>query len=435
MIDSIFTFHPVGQGSFYTGEILFENSRDTPFRMVYDCGSLSNRIHLQSSINAFKRNPHHPISRFNLDVLFLSHLDDDHVNGVKALLTNCICDTIYLPYLTPIERLYVALRHTVNNTVDYDDYIRFIISPHTYLINIESSEIKRIVYLRGNSEGFNVDTNETPDNPLKTDSNSFELIDSLSVSKGVDTSLEDKFLPANVEFKEANNSLYLNDIWEFYIYNELGQYENLEALKTELLSHYGWRMDREELEQSRLEIILNDKEKLAELRKTFKRIFKSHNKTGLVVQHKPIGYSKAHLFKNNYYYTIPHYFNYYYQYKKDFHKVTSILSNSNHYYWGVSLLTGDIGINQIHDSNYIKNHLKDVSVFQVPHHGSVHGWDKGYIPSLSTDKSTTVVINFGYGNKYGHPNPDVLKDLDSNDLEVRFCNQFEGFIYSVTIDK
>jgi hypothetical protein len=177
---------------------------------------------------------------------------------------------------------------------------------------------------------------------------------------------------------------------------------------------------------------------LAELGKIFKKIFKSHNKTGLVVLHKPIGYTRAQLFKNNHYDTISHYFNYYYyyyHYKNNFHKITSIISDSNRYYWGVSLLTGDICMNQIHDSNYIKKYLKDVSVFQVPHHGSSNGWDNSYIESLSRDKSTTGIINFGYGNKYGHPNPDVLEGLNSNNLEIRFCNQFEGFIYSITIDK
>jgi Cft2 family RNA processing exonuclease len=83
MIDSVFTFHPVGQGAFYSGKITSKHNRDHSFKMVCDCGSLSKSLHLKKSIADFKWNPKHPSSRFNLDVLFLSHLDDDHVNGVK----------------------------------------------------------------------------------------------------------------------------------------------------------------------------------------------------------------------------------------------------------------------------------------------------------------------------------------------------------------
>jgi hypothetical protein len=118
-----------------------------------------------------------------------------------------------LPYLTPIERLYVALRHTVSNTEDYDEYLRFISSPHTYLLNIESAEIKRIIYIRGNSEGFNEDINPTEDAP-KTDGD-FNLIDNLSDSTDENPELKNNSLSVKIEFKKANNCIYLNNIWEF----------------------------------------------------------------------------------------------------------------------------------------------------------------------------------------------------------------------------
>jgi hypothetical protein len=436
MINSYFTFHPVGQGSFYTGEIFAENWNKR-FTMVYDCGSLSNGYHLHNCIYDFSRHLSISVIKFELDLLFLSHLDADHVNGLERILSNCSCGSIYLPYLTPFERLCAVLRNSARDTENSNDYLRFILSPHDYLLNIEKSEIKRIVYIRGNSEKINEENFPQQDKPESSET-AFELTDNLDesteMSPAVLEALEGATLSSKIEVKKANNALYLNNIWEFYIYFEPGTYEQLEALKSGLEKICNWRDGNGvDLSQNDLANILRDKECLAELRKAFKKLFKSHNKTGLVLQHKPINYRRAHLFKNRAVHFIPHYFNSYNFNGNQPQNKVSIINESTSCFWGVSLLTGDIGMNQICNSDYIAKHLKAVNVFQVPHHGSACGWDAGYIANFSLDQSNTSVINFGYGNKYGHPNPNVMHDLKRN-LDLQFCNQFEGFLYSIKID-
>ena len=125
-----------------------------------------------------------------------------------------------------------------------------------------------------------------------------------------------------------------------------------------------------------------------------------------------------------------HYFN---PLIRNFKRLINRNSNSIDYRWGVTLLTGDIGLDQIENSNYIENQLKNVQVFQVPHHGSNTRWNKIYLDKLNNKGLTSSVINFGYGNTYGHPKPNVLEDLDNNNFDIRFCNQFESFEYQIKL--
>lgn len=74
------TFHPVGQGAFYT-ERFYEGDKNV-FNMVYDCGSSTKGQYLKNEINdAFKDGT----GKAEIDILFVSHFHNDHVNGIEEL--------------------------------------------------------------------------------------------------------------------------------------------------------------------------------------------------------------------------------------------------------------------------------------------------------------------------------------------------------------
>ena len=81
------TFHPVGQGAFYTE--VFQDKDDTCFVVVYDCGTeTGNRAMdkpLEDQITEFKRSIG---SNPKIDILFISHFHADHINGLNSLLNN-----------------------------------------------------------------------------------------------------------------------------------------------------------------------------------------------------------------------------------------------------------------------------------------------------------------------------------------------------------
>jgi glyoxylase-like metal-dependent hydrolase (beta-lactamase superfamily II) len=100
IMNSFFKFHPIGQGGFYTGCLDLYGRNHSQFNFVYDCGTLSERNNLNFAIESYKNR----ICNKTIDVLFISHLDDDHVNGIKELLKDIICNDVYMPYLSPFPR-------------------------------------------------------------------------------------------------------------------------------------------------------------------------------------------------------------------------------------------------------------------------------------------------------------------------------------------
>lgn len=72
-----FKFHSVGQGLFYTGCIIDEC---IDFNFVYDCGG--KKQYVDHEVDTYVEN----LGNKELDLVVLSHLHADHINGVKTLL-------------------------------------------------------------------------------------------------------------------------------------------------------------------------------------------------------------------------------------------------------------------------------------------------------------------------------------------------------------
>ena len=88
---------PVGQGGLCWGKL---SSPAHTITWVYDCGSNQNEP-LIAEIQTIPR---------TIDLLFISHLDDDHISGLDTLLTNRNVKEIVLPYLTDEVRVLIAAR-------------------------------------------------------------------------------------------------------------------------------------------------------------------------------------------------------------------------------------------------------------------------------------------------------------------------------------
>ena len=136
------TFHPIGQGAFYTEKF------DDGFTVVYDCGG-SNKTIIENEIkNSF-------IKGEKIDMVFISHFHDDHLNGLKFLIGHCDIQKLVLPLLTDaikfqltIERyarhqnskFYVAI---VNNPFEVFDEERLVLvdsdeNPNNNMLEVEN---------------------------------------------------------------------------------------------------------------------------------------------------------------------------------------------------------------------------------------------------------------------------------------------------------
>lgn len=114
--------HPVGQGGMFSGEL---KSGKNVLRWVYDCGS-NQQDRLKEEISYIA-------DQGSIDLLFLSHLDSDHVNGVDRLLALTTVNEVILPYLSAAE-FALAVAEDISTGALSGTFMDFVIDPSRWLI-------------------------------------------------------------------------------------------------------------------------------------------------------------------------------------------------------------------------------------------------------------------------------------------------------------
>lgn len=87
-------FNAVGHGTFFNG-LVFDGLNESSFTWVYDCGS-KRKTKINQEITNLDQWELWPEE---IDLLVLSHFDDDHVNGVERLLQTRKVRVLALPYM------------------------------------------------------------------------------------------------------------------------------------------------------------------------------------------------------------------------------------------------------------------------------------------------------------------------------------------------
>ncbi|MGM7651398.1 MBL fold metallo-hydrolase [Serratia marcescens] len=97
------SFNAVGHGTFFNG-LAIDGKSNCAFSWIYDCGSKrTTRIEQELSfLEAWGKWPK------EIDLLVLSHFDNDHVNGVERLLRSRRVRTLALPYMDVGQSLAYA---------------------------------------------------------------------------------------------------------------------------------------------------------------------------------------------------------------------------------------------------------------------------------------------------------------------------------------
>ena len=90
-VEIVRNHYPVGQGFFSSQQISYG---DEKYTCVYDCGSVSKGgSHLLDKYVDYLRDTTEVI-----DLLVISHFDNDHINGIKKLVGKFNINKIVIPY-------------------------------------------------------------------------------------------------------------------------------------------------------------------------------------------------------------------------------------------------------------------------------------------------------------------------------------------------
>ncbi|MBM6790098.1 hypothetical protein H7U40_07425 [Flavonifractor plautii] len=384
-----FRFHSVGQGLFYSGILnqRNKNSRKT-FSFVYDCGSESARKFLNEEISDYKLLIPNVSGKKKLNLLVVSHLHDDHINGLERLLQDMDVDNVVMPYVNDGLKLLAQLESDRS-----DEFLMtFYADPIAWFI---SKGVRRIILLGS----------EESDHPTDAPESRFHRnpeTDDLYVDGDI-LRLE-HYEETTVVYLGNKSKLYLRDFdWRFVVENL-----SVESNKTEQYIKIVEDFKKKKLLS--LNQIFKSKLLTTELKHALKGVFSGGdgiNRTSVVLLHGPEGMAKTG------YIASP--------------QIDIYCENAVEHGYCETILTGDIRLAEgEHLDMFSQKDDKHYFVIQYPHHGADNNIE--YFCSLSAER---YLISYGLTNRYGHPDSSIFKKTLSPIIEV---NERLAFDYQIHIE-
>lgn len=402
-----FTFHPVGHGLFYTGQV-------GSLRFVYDCGTMpGNQCVLSAAIKKYKTQMGARKARV-LQLVALSHLHEDHVSGINELLSGVRVTWVVMPYLFPEERLVVALKTPAAEAWYYE----LLADPVGFFL--EKKRVDGVVLIgAGEPTGYS----EEPVRPKRPAEGSedvnidFEVLpnngDLTRHVQAGDPEWTRHIKERKLLIRSHAENIWFGRHWEMRFFARRKDERSLEAFRQCVATAMGVSPDDRPSFTERLKRAILSRSERQRLRGCYRELAARLNDTCLVLYHGPVGNESA----------------------------TFELFPSCHpccCRWLLSggllpcrewmclggpdpiprrygqLLTGDFNLSTQKAFNELTDHfqrqLESVLVCQVPHHGSKHAWRIG-LPQAFRAGTLWVVPADPLATRYPHHN--VVNDIVS----------------------
>lgn len=434
-------FHAVGQGCFYSGEIFCTPNSD-PVRIVYDCGSKTAGDALKREVDLF----HQIIHDAKLDVLVLSHLDADHVNGLSLLLDDGLtARNVFLPYLTPAQRAIAAAGAGVETD---PNYFELLADPVGFL----EGRVENIIFVSGSEDEQERSREQDipPFRPSDEDGispNLGDLEDDKEGDSNIHRGEESKPSPSNGQPSQANLTLEepqmgevkdsdskqktnqhfkkdrlpfrLSRCWQgkFFHRDDMRRPVNAITSAMDFTIHSCDSISVQRykrfladvhrgfgtLDPGRLVRAIRNEADRKQLRNCYHHISGNHNDVSLVFWHGPIqGPALARLNSG--------------ARTRGWRRAAGLLDCN-----GGTLLTGDLTCTDQVVRNmerHFSARLAGSAFIQVPHHGSLPSWNNRLL--AATSPGVMPVISAGISNGYSHPHPQVIDELNHTNGGVRW---------------
>lgn len=344
------SFLPVGQGAFYH-ECFKQKDMHDNINIVYDCGSSTDvRIVEREIRNSFQTGE-------TIDALFISHLHEDHVNGIPYLLKYCNVKRIYFPLINFKNRNFMEVYYYVNNIDGFTfDFFR---NPNEAIGNLSLENRPMLIGIdeaRGQSASSGIEQEDM--RYQRSGDNVFETI-----------MLE----------RDMYHTAYGN--WLYIPFN-FRQTDRVQTLLQNLRIQFQKEIMGDELVRLWVGNSPGDRDKIKQAYASVPGGFNVNSMT---------------LFSGE----TNHNFH---QYKINCHNCCSCWRSrpSGCLYTGDYDASGSMKWKELINDYY--SCWEHIGCVQVPHHGSKHNFNPDF---LKLD--AYFIISAGYANKYHHPHASVMR--------------------------
>lgn len=358
------TILPVGQGGFYTENFFFENKE---LLIVYDCGSEAKKkltVAIQSAL---------PDNR-DIDILFISHFDSDHVNGIKELAKHHRIHKVVMPQIDGLEWLYFISNAVVKGNGYNPELVAQV---RSVLYENDIHIIQVAPYIEG----------EENTNPVS--------IESLSDNRTISSGCKIQGIP----------------FWEYIPINTVSK-SQIDDLEYHLLqifhSKYPQINSIDQLSGEEIAEVINDYR--SEINEIYKYVFGDANKASMCLYSGGFDSEKfkVHIVSNHCY-------------------CYCLFSGSHFYKSEACLYTGDANLtnNSLKSAitTILANRIKRIGTLQIPHHGSIHNSSAESIAAL-VPNHPLLFVSYGTNNRHKHPSLYLLNSLRAESYCIHEVTEF-----------
>ncbi|MBY2988669.1 hypothetical protein HF280_29840 [Rhizobium leguminosarum] len=373
---------PVGQGLFSTGVI--KTGKGHSFNWIYDCGTTSaDRLLADAIANARQQRSFLGLSAIDLAVL--SHIDKDHISGFSRLVRSSSIRVILLPYLTPLQRLVLALQQGLSA---HDAEFGFYVDPVGYLEGLDGGDIGEIIFVlpSGPDDGAPpppMDPRPDPEGPEELPVK-YEADEPPEDAEG---ELFEAKANARVRYLKRGGTISVPFFWEFLPYNDASMLPKITRT---------FRSRASKLVQDMLNMPATRGKTLAKLKVLYESVFRGsvgRNLISLFVYSGPVDPAATLKWLGS-------------------SQSVGLSGGSTRF---AQLYTGDGSIGAGKQLLDFENHyrpygrLDRAGILQVMHHGAEGNWHAGLASFLNP--AASIFSSDPNRKGYGHPHAAVLRDF------------------------
>lgn len=392
------TIHPVGQGAFYS-EMFFDEDHNKQNTVVFDCGS---KTQIKGGLSKVVNGAFDDCQ--DIDLLFISHFDEDHVNGIKYILSHKRqIKYVVIPQLDKYEWFYVIEKayHLSQGEGDEEELSAtsdLIYGLHERL-SISGAEIVQVkpitegdeaIYAEGRANRFNNDDEREQYDDITNVIQPGGVIDS-----GTVFGLKKKplwiYMPFNYTYQADVNALKIKIDMVLASDQKFGKKDLTELTSAEICDF---------IKRNRKAI--ND---------AYNNVFPDTNSSSLCVYSGAVPFVESEINPYNCLYNIDYFRRYCrrHGYRYFGYQTEGCL------YTGDSMLKGRKHLPKL---KFILNRVipfgNRLGMFQVPHHGSKANLNEEGIEEILKSTQFPQLLcfaSYGNNNSFGHPSDALVSKL------------------------